>query len=298
MSKFIGFMGIFFIGFLCQKSFAADIKYKLSDSTLHKDYCGFNLIILSGDIVVGDSKKLLDTLSQISSRYKKDECTNGFLSLQLDSNGGDILEAMKIGRTVRANNLRTIVPFNSVCNSSCVLVLAAGVRRDPIGQVGIHRPYFSSVSPNLSTSEIQSKRNELTKKIREFIDEMDVSQILLDKMLSVPPEKVRILSQSELEELRLSVDDANFDEKKVAEQASLYNLTSSEYRKRNVIADQSCKQYFHKNISEYTICTESILLRIPKSEAKKRLFKASSFCSNLGIENGIKCWKEIVAMGQ
>jgi hypothetical protein len=297
MKNFSIFKIFFLCATFCQVSIAANVTYKPSDSPLLKD-CSSNLIILNGDLAAGDSSKLLNTLNQLASKYQKDDCKNGFLSIQLNSNGGDVFESIKIGRVIRSYNLHTIVPFNAVCNSSCVFLLASGVRRSPIGQVGIHRPYFAAISPNLTANEIQSKRNELTKQIREFIDEIDVSQALLDKMLSVPPEKIKILSATELEELRLSIDDANYEEKQIADQASLYNLTSAEYRNRLAIADKACRQYFHNNISEYTICRESILIQISKNEAKKRLEKTITSCSNLDQEKGIKCWKKIVVMGQ
>jgi ATP-dependent protease ClpP protease subunit len=282
---------------ICCPSYAANIYNSPSKST-YNDCSSENLLVFSGDIISGDSYKFREILNKITSKYKKDECKTGFLSVQLDSNGGDVIESLNIGRLIRAYNLHTIVPFSSVCNSSCVFLLAAGVRRSPMGQVGIHRPYFAEVKPGVSTSEIQSRRNDLNKKIREFLDEIDVSQSLLEKMLSIPPEKIKILSKNELEELRLSDADANYDEKKTSEIASFYNLSSLEYRNRISVVDNNCRLLSANQINEYTICKFSILLQINKTEVKIRLDKATKICSGLDKESSLLCNKKIIVLGQ
>lgn len=73
-------------------------------------------------------------------------------------------------------------------------------------------------------------------------------------MLSIPPEKIKILTRTELEELRLSITDANFDEKETSYRASFYSLSSFEYRKRMAIADSRCKSISPNNSDDYVIC--------------------------------------------
>jgi hypothetical protein len=274
---------------------AADIYNNQSSSSFND--CASNLLVISGDILKGDSYKLRELLNKITSKYKKDECKNGWFAIQLNSNGGDITESLNIGRIIREYNLRTIVPLNSVCHSSCVFLLAAGVNRNPIGKVGIHRPYFAEIKPGVTASEIQSQRNDLNKKIRSFLDEVDVSQSLLDKMLSIPPDKIKILTETELEELRLSITDANFDEKQTSETASFYNLSSLEYRNRISTVNNNCR-FSPNNFNEYSVCKDSILLQISKTEVKKRWDKAQKLCSNLDNDAGLICLKKILVLGQ
>ena len=261
--------------------------------------CSRNFLIFSGDITRGDSYKFRELLNKISSKYKKDDCKRGWLAIQLDSNGGDIIESLNIGRIIREYNLRTIVPLNSVCYSSCVFLLAAGANRMPIGKVGIHRPYFAEIKPGVTASEIQSQRNDLNKKIRSFLDEVDVSQSLLDKMLSIPPEKIKILTKTELEELRLSITDANFEEKQTSEIASFFNLTSFEYRKRDAEADNTCPRSSKIEYdTNYENCRYSVLLRISKTEVIKRSGKVQKLCSDLDKDAAELCLKKILVLGQ
>ena len=297
MKKLFAIVLIVICGGVSSASQAADIYNNQSSSSFND--CSSNLLVFSGDIVKGDSYKLRELLSKITSKYKKDECKSGWLAIQLDSNGGDIIESLSIGKIIREYNLRTIVPFNSVCHSSCVFLLAAGVNRNPIGKVGIHRPYFAEIKPGVTASEIQSQRNDLNKKIRSFLDEVDVSQSLLDKMLSIPPEKIKILTKTELEELRLSITDANFEEKQTSETASFYNLSSLEYRKRDSEADNNCprssKIIYDTNFHN---CRYSVILRISKTEVIKRSDKAQKLCSDLDKDAAELCLKKILVLGQ
>ncbi len=77
-------------------------------------------------------------------------------TVYLASQGGDVLEAMKIGRLIRKLRYETFGPLNFdghivshvkfdkqnlTCASSCFFLLAAGIER--VGNVvGIHRPYL------------------------------------------------------------------------------------------------------------------------------------------------------------
>ena len=73
--------------------------------------------------------------------------------IKLDSIGGDVDAAMKIGRLVRQYEGFTSIEredslANANCYSSCALIFIAGVRRSivsPGGQLGLHRPYLASM---------------------------------------------------------------------------------------------------------------------------------------------------------
>ena len=70
----------------------------------------------------------------------------------LDSEGGDVVSALTIGRLIRARNFETDVTNNALCASACIFILAAGVDRSAYGRIGIHRPhyddtYFAGLGP-------------------------------------------------------------------------------------------------------------------------------------------------------
>ena len=65
--------------------------------------------------------------------------------VKLNSQGGNIIEALAIGREIRRRFMVTGVPHaNMECDSACVFVLMAGVDRIGGGKIGLHRRIRSS----------------------------------------------------------------------------------------------------------------------------------------------------------
>jgi hypothetical protein len=104
---------------------------------------------LEGDIVSGDSQKLLEFYNTYGE----------FVSpVYLRSKGGNVDEAMKIGAIIRRLRLKTDVPVwdvgrqpidliridhqeNMICASACFLIYAGGA--DRFGNyLALHRPYL------------------------------------------------------------------------------------------------------------------------------------------------------------
>ena len=137
-------------------------------------------VVLEGQIEPGDYDKLRDDLivkrdygddPRCSATYE-DGCPE---RIYLASPGGDVAEAMKIGRLVRALGWTALVPtrkFNSpagsanheteieryhlvapevnfMCASACFFIFADGISKDTASGIetpllGIHRPYLAS----------------------------------------------------------------------------------------------------------------------------------------------------------
>ena len=118
--------------------------------------------------------------------------------------------------------------------------------------------------------------------IKAYLAEMDVPESLLDAMLSIPPEEMKILSESELKQYRIFHDDANFEEKRTAENAKEWYLTSAEYRKRDAEKNKTCGlPIYVTDHSTYSLCEKLTMLNISEAELKKRKSKARSACLNL-----------------
>ena len=112
--------------------------------------------LLSGDIVKGDYERVATFLD--AHRPKM---------FALNSNGGDVDEALKIGRLFRKFLVLTLVPTKSsycggedcTCASACALIWFGGVNRG--GTVGLHRPrptdpMFGKLSPVDATTAVSS----------------------------------------------------------------------------------------------------------------------------------------------
>lgn len=161
---------------------------------------------MSGRIVPGDARRLEALLA------KEGPSISG---LALRSPGGDVDEAMKIGRIVRAKLLRTIAPISSaegnvcfmgglpeqasecVCLSSCFLVYTGGVMRG--GNVlGLHRPrYDEAFFAKLPLEEANRRYGAVIERIKAYLLEMGVGDRYLDRMLRVSSSEMEILSKEE-----------------------------------------------------------------------------------------------------
>lgn len=179
------------------------------------------LAFLFGDIAQGDFDVLHSALESSSPAASK--------VLVLESEGGNLSEAMKIGRLVRAERMDVQIMESSVCYSACVFILAAGIGKIVDGPVGIHRPYFT-FSPGGSVAEgIKAKKVE----VERYFMEMNIPTRLAEDMFSIGPTDMRILTDDELRDYRLnSMDFAESEALSVglAEQSGLSREAYEAYR--------------------------------------------------------------------
>ena len=175
-------------------------------------------LVLEGKFVSGDSDRLRNFLGD---KANFDKIRGGIF---LASPGGNLIEAMKIGRLIRALRLNTDAPsgpptgaqrfgesvirpqmlvdprHNYVCASACFFVYVAGIYRNLnwTGRLGIHRPRIPAVDEKGFSAE---RAFNLTWRIRNiltvYLEEMDVPRKYVDLMYSVPPDEVRWITQRE-----------------------------------------------------------------------------------------------------
>jgi hypothetical protein len=114
---------------------------------------------------------------------------------------------------------------------------------------------------------------------------MDIASSLTDEMMSIPPEKIKILTQTQLESYRLKGKDAAYEEKTNAEFASAWNLSSAEYRKRDRASDSRCGFEAPPDIQknrEWQICRWSVMLNIPRVRAEQKVDTWLNSCPKEG----------------
>jgi hypothetical protein len=144
-------------------------------------------ITIEGSIAPGDYQKLVDVA--LSS--------TGAHTVWLASRGGNLSEALRMGRLIRSLGFAVWVPFskaeplvtlkdpaNNTCSSSCFLLYAAGVSRR--GSVlGIHRPslpadeYFS-----LGLDGAVAAHRVIDQAVNRYLEEMGVPSKYASVMLS------------------------------------------------------------------------------------------------------------------
>lgn len=253
--------------------------------------CQYTLI-LKGRIEPNDAAVFLKVLTDVDTENNSRSCK--LSKIKLSSPGGDVDEAMKIGRIIRVRELLTEVGLGDQCLSSCVLILGAGVVRSVFeARIGIHRPYFVSLGKGLSTAEIQNLRKQMISRMKVYADEMDLSERLIDEMMSIPPEQIKILSESELVQYRLSGVDASFDEKRTNNYAQEIGITSSELRRRSAEGDNRCNSQsfgFGRgfDIKRLNQCKQAIIWNISEAEIIKRERLIADKCSGMPDESPVR----------
>jgi hypothetical protein len=242
-------------------------------------------LLLKGRIEPNDAAAFLKVLAQVDAENNRRSCK--LSNIKLTSTGGDVDEAMKIGRVIRTRELFTEVGVDDQCLSSCVLILGAGVVRSVFeARIGIHRPYFVALDKGLSTAEIRDLRKQMISRMKVYADEMDLSERLIDEMMSIPPEQIKILSFAQLAEYRLSGVDASFDEKRTNNFAQEIGITSSELRKRTSEADKRCDSQFMvtgrgADPERWTRCRQAIIWDISEAEYVARERLIANKCSGM-----------------
>ena len=93
---------------------------------------------IEGSIVVNDDREFMNALNDINQHNYRVQ----FDSVVLNSPGGNLYSAMKIGTAIRGNHLSTLVMPHDSCASACALILQGGVCKMASGDVGIHRTKF------------------------------------------------------------------------------------------------------------------------------------------------------------
>ncbi len=150
-------------------------------------------INIRGKIERGDYKKIIKLV-------KKHGSIPGYI--RINSPGGDVIEATKIGRFVRKALLSFWV--SKKCDSACVFIYFASIRDliDPWRSFGLHRPYFDkSYFAGLSAREAELKYKDMENSTRKYLEDMNVPQLLIDKIFSIPSNKVEEISEARLEEI-------------------------------------------------------------------------------------------------
>lgn len=194
-------------------------------------------IKIYGEIKQEDVRKfkLMQDLAKKSSEII---LIDGIYFVTLDSQGGSVSAAISIGKEIRVANLGVIVGESAKCVSACVLVLAGGVTRAVGGLVGIHRPHVVDDKAYTVGNQKQSYE-KIEKNVKDYLSYVNVPTSLYDVMFRIPPEKVRWLSNTELQEFNLNEADPYYKEAEDAVLAKKAGITKSEFIKRKLTCERS-----------------------------------------------------------
>ncbi len=207
-------------------------------------------LLIQGDIKKGDFLKASTFLNT----------AEGPTLVRLNSLGGDLDEAIRIGELLRVRNMTAYINTSDSCVSACVLILAGAVNRITDGRVGIHRPYL--IVPQGNTVDEQKViYSKIETKVKQYLENMNIPVRLYDVMFRIPPEKVRFLNKQELQDFGLSEADPFHSEANQAQIAETLGINRSQ-----VIEYTSC---FKINSDDSRIkCIDDVLKKGSKKYPK------------------------------
>jgi hypothetical protein len=172
-----------------------------------------NTVIMTGNIEKGDYIKL--------RRYIDEHAfTNSIL---LASLGGNVVEAIRIGRLMRKLKFETKIPSlipnlpkiiippppiskeNFVCASACFFIFVAGVHRititdfdDDVPYLGVHRPFLTAEDlAALTANDAIESASQLRLFVETYLKDMDVPAKYVELIFSVPNEQIRWITGAE-----------------------------------------------------------------------------------------------------
>lgn len=105
-------------------------------------------------------------------------------TVYFNSPGGNVAEAIKIGREIHKRNLDTFVNLNAECSSSCVWTFLAGRNRTPLGSMAIHQLTFDD--PLSSSDTAVSAVQEVLSELGNYLDEINIPHRIIDYSMLVP----------------------------------------------------------------------------------------------------------------
>ena len=118
--------------------------------------------------------------------------------LDIDSSGGRIEDAIRVGDAIAESGWTVWVREDAVCHSACVLVIAAGDMRMIAGPVGVHRMVRIG-SAATSRAELNQELQAVYEDMKGYLQRNGAAVAVADLMMTVPNHSLRLLTAEELD---------------------------------------------------------------------------------------------------
>lgn len=154
-------------------------------------------LFMKGEIKPGDAERFRVFMLQIVEEYRWESPV-----VILSSNGGDVIEALKISKIIRVMYAKIWVVGS--CASACFFLYLAATNRIVTGDamLGVHRVYIDpKYYSALSLNDAEKKQRELTAAVKAILEVNSVSQGLIDRMNRTSSAEVYWLTEAEIEDL-------------------------------------------------------------------------------------------------
>lgn len=193
-------------------------------------------VVIHGEITSPDFNYLVERVKALKPVKERGKSV---VFYKVNSHGGDVRTAMRIGAFLRAREASVDLARDAQCASACVFVLAGAVKRNVQGKVAIHRP-FNPADTDTSPASQRATYKQLESEIKKYLSDMNVSPTLYDDMLYISPDSVRVLSNAELSRYGLSGWDPYYEQSYNAKQAIELGISARTLTQRNARAYSEC----------------------------------------------------------
>jgi hypothetical protein len=169
-------------------------------------------LTLNGEILPGDAERF--AMLFVSVKPSIPGFYNFPDTLYLNSPGGDVAEAIRIGDLVRVLGLSvaTMPNGSGICASSCFLIYVAALQRRATGvdtlasegskgnlsPIGVHRPRFRVPVDGIVGADNQQ---QIMNHMRDHLVRHGVGHAIIDKMMAKPSNDIHWLSAGEIRSL-------------------------------------------------------------------------------------------------
>ena len=184
------------------------------------------------------------------------------LIILINSQGGDGMAAIEVGRLLRLANAHVFV--TGKCASACVFILMGGVvRQAPELAIGIHRARLTTISKQTGKRiEVNAEDNPKTaailaegnRKLRQYVKDMGMSDEFYSRMESTPVDKLRWLSRTEARELGIIGIEENYLQQREAYVMERYKTKPGELKRNTDQIIDRCSEEFTKPNGNFTRC--------------------------------------------
>jgi hypothetical protein len=199
-----------------------------------------------------------------------DELAKTTPQLLLDSDGGDVLAAMRIGRLIRKLEGRTTVVARAKCHSACALIFIAGVERTNLGEIGLHRPYLDT-----DAELLKSHLPMLYAQVKDYVAEMGIADSFVQKMMDTDSSKMTLYGGKDSLAL-IPKYDPKYEDARISREARRYGVAAAEIRQREHDAE-TCHGMRDK--ARAAECVGAKLWGLSEDDYRPRARKASQACA-------------------
>ena len=155
-------------------------------------------ILFKGEIVLGDSQKILRILEE----------HQGKLIISMHSTGGIAKEGLSLGVVLHQHpNVIVMVQSGQVCSSACSIALLGAKNRiiHPGARLGFHRPHIKdNLLQNQNKRQIEKDSIYIGFVMSNYSEYINIDKSLLYKTLDYGPDEMWYLNEVELRRFRIN----------------------------------------------------------------------------------------------